>query len=282
MGKRKIDLEILQELPPWEWPEGTRDVLLDVLRDRSSSEAELLVAAEFAGDCTVLDEELVGALLSILRSGDRPEELRARAAIALGPILELADTDGFEEVAGLPISHSISEPTFHGIQTTMRELYQDSTVPTVVRRRVLEASVRAPQDWHEDAIRTAYAANDDQWRLTAVFCMEYIRGFEEQILEALGSDDPETHYHAVVAAGNWEVARAWKHVVAIVTSEEADRDLLIAAIHAVVGIRPDEAETVLGDLLDSDDEEIVDEVHEAFTMAGLFSGLDDPDDDDLF
>jgi hypothetical protein len=164
----------------------------------------------------------------------------------------------------------------------MRELHQDASVPTEVRRRVLEASVRAPQDWHEGAIRTAYATGDNEWRLTAVFCMQFIRGFEEQILEALQSVEPEIHYYAVVAAGNWEVARAWKHVVAILTSEETDRDLLIAAIHAVVGIRPEEAEMVLADLLDSDDEEIVEEVHEAFIMAGLMTELDDPDDDDLF
>jgi hypothetical protein len=54
----------------------------------------------------------------------------------------------------------------------------DASVPTDVRRRILEASVRAPQDWHRDAIRAAYASDDDVWRLTAVFCMRSVRGFE--------------------------------------------------------------------------------------------------------
>jgi hypothetical protein len=52
---------------------------------------------------------------------------------------------------------------------------------------VLEASVRAPQDWHLDAIREAYSSTDEAWSLTAVFCMRFVRGFNEQILEALES-----------------------------------------------------------------------------------------------
>lgn len=44
-------------------------------------------------------------------------------------------------------------------------------VPKEVRRRVLEGSVRAPQDWHKDAITEAYAGNDELWKLTAVFAM---------------------------------------------------------------------------------------------------------------
>jgi hypothetical protein len=257
-------------------------LLLGVLRNHRSTEAELLLAAELAGDYTVIDDELVSALLSILRNPDPPEELRGMAAIALGPVLEQADLEGFEELAGLPSDQPISESTFHEIQTTLRELYSDAGVPKEVRRRILEGSVRAPQEWHAEAIRAAYTSDEDLWRLTAVFCMQYVSGFDEQILEALQSDDPEMHYHAVVAAGNFEVDAAWKHVAAIVTSDDVDKALLIAAIHAAVGIRPEEAAPLLADLADSDDEEIAEAVHEAFAMSGLLSELNDPDDDDPF
>ncbi len=45
--------------------------------------------------------------------------------------------------------------------------------------------MRAPQDWHAGAIRAAYLCGDNDWVLTAVFAMSRIRGFEDQILEAL-------------------------------------------------------------------------------------------------
>jgi len=136
------------------------------------------------------------ALLSILRRGDRSEEVRGRAVISLGPILEHADTQGFEDADDLPIT----ERAFHTLQESLRKLYRDANVPKEVRRRILEASVRAPQDWHEDAIRVAYSSGDEVWRLTAVFCMRFVRGFEEQILEALDTEKPDIHYEAVVAA----------------------------------------------------------------------------------
>jgi hypothetical protein len=277
MRKLKIPLEVLVEMPPWEWPEGTREMLLDVLRNDRSPDSELLLATELSGDYTVIDDEVAGELLAILRSSDKPEALRAQAASSLGPVLEGADLDGFDDPESLPITES----TFGEIQTTLRELHGNEIVPSEVRRRVLEAAVRAPQDWHKAAIRAAYSGADD-WKLTAVFCMRFVRGFDEQILEALQSDNPDIHYEAVVAAGTWEVDAAWDHVSDLVTSEGVDETLLVAAIHAVAGIRPNEAPSVLADLLDSDDEDIVEEVHEALGMAGIMAGLDDPDDDDLF
>jgi hypothetical protein len=45
--------------------------------------------------------------------------------------------------------------------------------------------VRAPQDWHENAVGSAYASGDDTWKLTAVFCMRFVRGFDGQIVEEL-------------------------------------------------------------------------------------------------
>ncbi|TMA49755.1 MAG: hypothetical protein E6J81_02620 [Deltaproteobacteria bacterium] len=175
-----MNLRTLKDTPPWDWPEGTGKMLLDFLRDDRTSESDLLFAAELAGDLTVINEELVEALLSILRRGDRPERVRGKAAISLVPILEHADTQGFEDADDLPIT----ERAFHRLQESLRKLYRDANVREEVRRRILEASVRAPQDWHEDAIRAAYSSGDEVWRLTAVFCMRFVRGFEEQSLEA--------------------------------------------------------------------------------------------------
>lgn len=53
-----------------------------------------------------------------------------------------------------------------------------------------------------------------------------------------------------------------------------------AAIDAVASIRPHEALEILDDLADSDDEDIVDAVHEAMAMAEGPSDDDDELDDD--
>lgn len=269
-----MNLTTLKDIPPWDWPEGTGKMLLDILRDARSSGSDLLLATELAGNFTVIDDELVDALLSILRSGDKPEEVRGRAAISLGPILEDADTEAFEDADDRPIT----ERTFHGIQQSLRALYMDADVPKEVRRRILEASVRAPEDWHQDAIHAAYSSDDELWKLTAVFCMRFVRRFEEQILEALESTNPDIHYEAVLAAGNWALDAAWPHVAALITSRETDKPLLLAAIEAAANIRPYEAAEILCDLADSDDEDIVAAVDEAMAITEGPSHEDEDDD----
>jgi hypothetical protein len=273
-----MDLKTLQDTPPWEWPEGAGRIFLDILRDDQAAASDRVLAAELAGDFTVINEELVGALLSILGNGAESEKLRGKAAISLGPVLEHADTEGFEDPDDVPIT----ERTFHAIQESLRKLYVDARVPTEVRRRILEASVRAPQTWHRDAIRAAYSSDDEAWRLTAVFCMQFIRGFDEQILDALNSKNPDIRYEAVCAAGNWEVEAAWPHVAALVTSKRIDKPLLLAAIEAVAGIRPHEAPAILADLTGSADEDIADAVYEAMIMAKGRLGEEEDEDDDAF
>jgi hypothetical protein len=259
----EMDLKTMKDTPPWDWPEGAGKVLLKILRDDRADESDCLLAAELAGNGTVINEELVAALLSIVRSGEEPEQLRAKAAISLGPVLEQADMDGFEDSDDL----AISEDTFRGIQDSLCKLYMDTDVPKEVRRRILEASVRARQDWHQDAIRAAYSSDDEEWKLTAVFSMRWVRGFDDLILEALESANPEIHYEAVCAAGTWELDAAWTHVAALVTSKDTDKALLLAAVDAVSSIRPKEAGVILVDLTDGDDEDVVEAAYEAMAMA---------------
>jgi len=268
-----MDLKILRETPPWDWPKDTGKRLADILQDRGADGDERLLAAELAGDFTVIDDTLIGTLLSILRSADESESLRGQAAISLGPALEYADAGGFDDPDEVPIS----ERTFREIRESLRKFFRDASVPKDVRRRILEASVRAPEDWHHDAIRTAYASEDEDWKLTAVFGMRYVSGFEREIVAALESENPDVHYEAVCAAGVWSVEAAWPHVAALVTAENVDKPLRLAAIDAVASIRPEDAGEVLGDLLDSPDEDIVEAVHEALAMA---EGAPDEDEED--
>ncbi len=275
-GDKRTDLRMLEDVPPWDWPQGASAILVGILCEPRADESDRLLAADLAGDCIGIDDELVDALLSIVGSAEETEKLRAKAAIALGPVLELADMDGFDDD-----SVPISEATFLGIQGSFRRLYMDAVVPKFVRRRILEASVRAVQDWHHDAIRAAYSSDDRDWKLTAVFAMCWVPGFHDQILDALENTDPDIHYQAVCAAGDWEVDAAWPHVAALVTSLGTDKPLLLAAIDAVGSIRPHQADEVLFDLTGSDDEDIVEAAEEAMTMAGFVSGeAVDVDDED--
>ena len=271
-----MELKVLENLPPWEWPEGTDKMLLGILLDNQKDESDRLIAAGFAGDYTVINDELTAALLSIVRNGEESEDLRAKAVISLGPILETADFDEFEDPETVPIS----EETFHTIQSSLHALYMDMDVPMEVRRRTLEGSVRAPQEWHQEAIRDAYSSGDALWRLTAVFCMRYIRGFDTQILEALKAENEEIHYEAVCAAGTWEVDAAWSHIIGLATSELTAKSLRLAAIEAVASIRPHEAAEILSDLSQSDDEDIAEVAFDAMAMSGLLPDEDYDDDDD--
>jgi HEAT repeat protein len=277
-----MDLTRLARTPRWEWPPNGGNTLLAVLDDRQADAADRLLAAELAGEIVAIDDQLAAALLSLVGDPSASEPLRCRAALSLGPVLEQMDQgrDDYylsldEETLGPP---PISEHTFHRIQETLRVRYLEDDLPTEVRRHVLEASVRAPADWHRDAIRAAYSSADRDWRLTAVFAMRYVRGFPDEIVAALDDPDEEIRYEAVTAAGNWEVDAAWPYVSALLAAPDTDKELLLAAIEAGAAIRPQEAEPLLAELSDSHDADIADAADNAMMMAS--APFDDEFDDD--
>lgn len=276
-----MDWKSLRDVPPWDWPEDAGAQFLRVLKDAAASAEDRLLAAELAGDFTVIDDEIAAALLALLRRPSESAALRGQAAISLGPALEYAETEGFEDPEEVPIS----ERTFRTAQETLLGLYRDAGAPKAVRRRVLEASVRAPREWHADAVRAAYVSGDPEWELTAVFCMQFVPGFDEQIVEALRSDDSLIRCEAVHAAGTWGVEAAWPHLVRLLREGTPDKALLLAAVEAVVGVRPEAAEDLLAPLLDSPDEDVAEAAYEAVAMAEALLGgggeeLEDEDDED--
>ena len=166
------------------------------------------MAAEMAGEIVAINDHLAGALLSIVADATASDELRSRAALALGSVLAQMDNDSIGDVPGLDDefdAQPISEHTFHRIQQSLRARYLEDDIPKEVRRRILEASVRAPAAWYRDAIREAYSREDRDWRLTAVFAMRFVDGFTDEIVAALNDPDEEVRYEAVNAAaiGKW-------------------------------------------------------------------------------
>jgi hypothetical protein len=267
MSEPRFDVNWLQNIEPWQWPEGAAKIIMDTLRNRQANPSERVNAAELAGDLVVMNDDMAAALLAVVATKDEADELRARAAISFGPVLEQSDIDGFDDPPFMDIEPHISEETFNRIQQLLQQTYSDASAPKEVRRRALEAAVRAEQDWHRDAIKQAYASGDREWVLTAVFGMRFVPGFESQILEALKSKDEEIHFEAVQAAGARELDGAWQHVKALVKDRKTDKDLLLVAIEAVAAIRPAAARDVLQDLTDSEDEDIAEAADDAIQMA---------------
>ena len=259
-----MDLSQLENTPPWDWPVDAGRQLSAVFLDPRRPSDERQRAASLAGSPIALDDEVADALLALIVNGLEPDSVRGHAAIALGPVLATGHTDGFDNPEDMPISES----TFRRIQDTLRIVYRDPDVPTEVRRRVLEASVRAPCDWHKDAVRVAYYSDDLAWKLTAVFAMRYVASFEEQILEAIDHPDQEIHYEAIRAAGVWEVEAAWPHIRSLLHGAPATpRPLLIAAICAAGDIGGEEGLEMLQKYSTCADEELAGAADEALLFS---------------
>lgn len=267
-----MDVRTLAEIPPWEWPPGADELIVEVLRDRFRDEHVRLLAAELAGSHPVVSEELATALLELFGSPDESDELRGHAAISLGPVLEDLESGFYDDE---PEDAPFSGETERAIRTALRDGYRDGELPKYVRRRALEASARAPEAWHPGAVRAAYHSGDEEWRRTAVFCMGYVPGFADEILDALESDDLALVYDALQAARSQGVRGAWPKVRSLLRSPGTDRELLLMAISAVVTVRPEGAYEALDPFLDSEDEEVAHAARYALELVEAF-------DDELF
>lgn len=273
---KDIDLKVLLDTPPWDWPMDTSKRITETLRNKQASASERLVAAELARECVVIDEEMIRELLDILSRETEPEDLRSQAAISLGPVLATCD---FEEQEELPIP----EPLLLSIQECMHTLFMDGAKPKALRRKVLEASVNKPEDWHKQAIRSAFASADDEWKLSAVSCMKYVDGCTKEILEALKSSNPNLLCEAIRAADYWEITEAWPRISSLVKSTRTPKPLLLAAIDACASICPEEAIYLLQDLTESQDGDIAEAAEEAiFEAEAKLYGYDEDDFDDDF
>lgn len=271
LGMNQItELNTLKDTPPWKWPKGAGKLFLKILRDPGGDPSDRLIAVGLAGDFTVINDKLIEALLVILQNTDEPENLRTRAAISLGPVLEYSCTYGLEAD-----DSAISPEMTEQIKESFHRLYETTDVPKEVRRRILEISVRAPQDWHKKAVRTAYASDDADLKLSAVFCMGFIPGFDNEIIEAMECDNPVIRNEAIRAAGNWQVDMDWLDIDYPLISGEDHNPLFQSTLKGATGDRSSETDQLYNLPRYSNNEEILDKLHDVLT------GEDLPWDDEL-
>jgi hypothetical protein len=272
-----LDIRTLDDTPPWEWPSEAAAFFKTVLTDSTAPLADRLIAAHLAGDYVAINDELAEILMAVLGSKSEPEELRAQAATSFGPGLETCYLGDFNDPEDPP---RLSEKTFEKIKRLLHLLYHEDSVPKLVRRRILEASVRAHEKWHQDAIKRAYNSKDPEWMLTAVFCMRYAKGFEKEILQSLQSRDPLIHVDAVAAAGAEEVDAAWEHIYELLEdAATTPKPLLLAAIIAIANIRQDTPSLeILNHLVESEDEDVSEAADEALAFAGAYTEFNEDDE----
>jgi len=227
-----------------------------------------------------MDDETAQALLDIAAS-DAAEETRARAIVALGPEIEECGTDYMEDAIdfGPETGPPVSRETFAAIVARIRGLYFDEKQPKLVRRRAFEVLIRDPQPWHREAIQKHFASADEEWRLTAVFAMGHITGFEREIAAAVETAEEPLLFEAVRAAGQMEVSAAAPRIRALAASHDADLDLRIAAIYALPHVDRDSFE-LLESLEQSRNRDIAEAAADAVQELRIFTDTGEDEDDE--
>lgn len=225
-----------------------------------------------------MDDALAREILAIIAS-DAADDIRADAVVALGPAveecgIEYMDDDLPDEI---PYTAPLSREAHGELTSALRAVYEDESQPTIVRRRALEVLVRDPQPWQKDAIRRDFASQDRDWKMTALFAMGYVRGFEPDLLNVLRTGDGDLLYEAVRAAGNAEVVEAAPILEAFALSEETDRDVRLEAIAALPSVDP-ECFDLLDELAESTDEQVRGAAEQALEELQMFG--DDLDEDE--
>lgn len=270
MSPRQLG-EILDLLETGECPHEAKPALLKILQ---GDQPELkLRALEFTAE--LIDSDVVAEPhVALVEDDDEQTQVRARAAVALGPTLELCDYASWQSSWDPP---PISKTFFHNIQRRFERLYRSASTPKLVRRRVLESSVRAPQDWQRGAVRAAWMGEDPQWRQTAVFAMGRLSGFRNELAEALEADDPKILCEAIRSAAGGEIPGAAQRFLALAQSTDCPADCRLAAIEALRFVEDTEAFTVLDDLRYDPDDEVAGAAAWAFDEWNVYHAEhDDP------
>lgn len=241
---------ILDLLEIGECPNDCRSALFEILQ---GDDPDLkLRALEFTPGLVDGDAAAIRHL-DLVEHSEEPIEVRARAASALAPALEEYGS-GWEDPYR---SRALSREGYRRVQKRLERVYRRATVPKLVRRRVLEASVRAPEPWHRGAIRAAWKEADAAWRRTAVHAMGYVDGFEDALAEALKVDDERIVAAALRSIADCgRVGDAAEVLVGYACSDDCACECRVAAIEGLRFVSSRRARRVLDRLTQSSDDDV--------------------------
>lgn len=208
------------------------------------------------------------APLAMLLAQDLVPDVRAAAAASLGRFVLLG------------VLGEISEATAYQAEKALRAAWVRVQEPNEVRRRVLESLAYATDPTVCDLIETAYNADDELMRQSAVFAMgrNADRRWGKQVLTELQSHDPAMRLEAIVSAGELGLATAVHRLVQLL--DDADSRTGEAAALALGKIGGREAKRALEKAVSGADERLAQAAEEAldeltFSGPGLDERLDD-------
>jgi len=226
-----------------------------------------------------MDDDVVAGLLLIVANHE-DEEVRADAIIALGPIVEMAGMEYDDEVDfdfDEELGPGITRETYLLLIDRLRAIYDDASLPKLVRRRAFEVLVRDPRGWQAVEVRKYFAADDAEWKLSAVFAMGHIAGFEKDLAALVRSAEGLMLVEAVRSAGAQGVTAAGKRIADVAMDERADLYLRLVAIAALSNVHKNSTE-ILEELTLSGNEEIVEAAEAALEEVSLDEDWDGDDD----
>lgn len=228
-----------------------------------------------------MDDALATEILAIV-SSDASEDIRSDAIVALGPALEECGIEYMDEDEEEPppgYGAPLSREAFEEATAALRAIYEDASQPKLLRRRAIEVLVRDPQPWHADAIRRDFASGERDWRMTALFSMGWMSGFDRELLDTLRTADGDLLYEAVRSAGRAGLQEAAAIIEALAISDDTDRDVRLEAIAALPSVDPDSFD-LLEELSESPDPEVRSAAVDALENLQMFAEDLDEDEDD--
>lgn len=224
----KERIEILEEVL------GSRDFeLIDHLLDQL--------------DGIILDDEEYRSVFDLARDRTASEDVRARAAISLGPALELWEMERDDPFPMEGEEFTLDPKLAEEIHAGLLAIVRDEEEPKLVRRRALEAAVRCISDEHDRLIRRFWIDPDPEWRLTAIFAMGEYTFYEKDILAAVENDElaPVLRAEAFRSAAKLDLKKISRLAKKIAGDASQPEELRAGALKAYASLAPIKSQDLL-------------------------------------
>jgi HEAT repeat protein len=233
-----------------------------MLSDRDEQVKILAIKGLWENDQPSLLEPLVRLL-----EKDKSQKVRAEAASALGKYALLAEMGKLREALAVRVT------------TVLFRAVDDPNENIEVKARALESVSVLSQPKVTDAVNQAYTSDNSRLRLAAIYAMGHNASYMWiPILTAtLKSDEPAERYEAVLALGEMEDQGAVEYLRPCTKDE--DLEVRLATVETLKKIGGREAKSLLGEMSDDPNANIVEAAKEALSEMEDPNSLKVLDDD---